>query len=139
VGALSRGFRLADVGLQVYVERDVFDEERHAVERRTSVAKTFLSDFRDLKVGDLVVPRRSRHRRVRRLKQLGVRGAEGSQGVPGAAISRRREALRARGAAGPHPEVHRRLAPGARSSGGTTWEKAKTRVRKPCATWPRSC
>ena len=28
VGALSRGFRLADAGLQLYAETDVFDEER---------------------------------------------------------------------------------------------------------------
>ena len=28
VGSLSRGFRLADAGLQVYAETDVFEEER---------------------------------------------------------------------------------------------------------------
>ena len=55
VGALSRGFRLADAGLQIYAETDVFDEERRAPEKRRNLAKTFLSDLRDLKVGDLVV------------------------------------------------------------------------------------
>jgi transcription-repair coupling factor (superfamily II helicase) len=55
VGALSRGFRLADAALQVYVERDVFDEERRSGDKRPGIAKAFLSDLRDLKVGDLVV------------------------------------------------------------------------------------
>ena len=55
VGAVSRGFRLTDAALQVYVERDVFDEERRGGDKRPGVAKAFLSDLRDLKVGDLVV------------------------------------------------------------------------------------
>ena len=59
VGALSRGFRLPEGslvgGLQIYAEADVFEEERRAPERRRSAAKAFLSDLRDLKVGDLVV------------------------------------------------------------------------------------
>ena len=54
-GALSRGFRLPDAGLQIYAEADVFEEERRTPERRKSAAKAFLSDLRDLKVGDLVV------------------------------------------------------------------------------------
>src|SRR5262249_907379 len=54
VGHLSKGFRLPDVGLQLWAETDVFDEERVTHERRRSAAKTFLSDFRDLKVGDHV-------------------------------------------------------------------------------------
>ena len=55
LGRLSRGFRLPDGGLQIYAETDIFEEERRAPERRRSLARTFLSDFRDLKVGDLVV------------------------------------------------------------------------------------
>src|SRR5438876_2281065 len=55
VGGLSRGFRLPDGALQIYAEADVFEEERRAVERRRSATKAFLSDLRDLKVGDLVV------------------------------------------------------------------------------------
>ncbi|MGH7340503.1 MAG: CarD family transcriptional regulator, partial [Candidatus Rokuibacteriota bacterium] len=55
VGTLSRGFRLGDAGLQVYAETDVFEEERPPSEKRRSLAQTFLSDLRDLKVGDLVV------------------------------------------------------------------------------------
>jgi transcription-repair coupling factor (superfamily II helicase) len=55
VGRLSKGFRLPAAALQLWAETDVFDEERVTHERRRSAAKTFLSDFRDLKVGDLVV------------------------------------------------------------------------------------
>ena len=55
VGSLSRGFRVSDAGLQVYAETDVFDEERHGAERQRSRTSSFLSDLRDLKVGDLIV------------------------------------------------------------------------------------
>src|SRR6185503_2857534 len=55
VGSLSRGFRLPDAALQLYAEPDVFEEERRAPERRRAAAKAFLSDLRDLKVGDFVV------------------------------------------------------------------------------------
>jgi transcription-repair coupling factor (superfamily II helicase) len=55
LGNLSRGFRLPAAGLQIYAEADVFEEERRVPERRRSATKAFLSDLRDLKVGDLVV------------------------------------------------------------------------------------
>ena len=35
--------------------RETFEEERRGTEKRRNLAKTFLSDLRDLKVGDLVV------------------------------------------------------------------------------------
>ena len=54
-GQLTRGFRLPDAGLQIFAEPDVFDEERRVRERRTGPARSFLSDFRDLKAGDRVV------------------------------------------------------------------------------------
>jgi len=54
-GALSRGFHLPSAALQIFAETDVFEEERRPSERRRSAAKTFLSDFRDLKAGDHVV------------------------------------------------------------------------------------
>jgi len=55
-GRLSRGFRLPEANLQVYAETDVFEEERIGQDRRrAAAATTFLSDFRDLAVGDLVV------------------------------------------------------------------------------------
>src|SRR5207344_2165659 len=55
IGSLSRGFRLPDAKMQIYAETDVFEEERRAAERRRAATKAFLSDLRDLKVGDFVV------------------------------------------------------------------------------------
>jgi transcription-repair coupling factor (superfamily II helicase) len=71
VGRLSGGFELPEAALVVHVERDLFDEASDAaVERRApgtaerqkakgkrqkSKTAAFLSDFRDLKVGDYVV------------------------------------------------------------------------------------
>ncbi|MBS1813092.1 MAG: transcription-repair coupling factor [Acidobacteria bacterium] len=61
IGDLSVGFSLPTAQLTFYTERDIFDEAIH-VERRTGKAKAvrsqaaaFLSDFRDLKIGDYVV------------------------------------------------------------------------------------
>jgi transcription-repair coupling factor (superfamily II helicase) len=61
IGDLSVGFSLPQAQLTFYTERDLFDEAIH-VERRTgktkavrSQAAAFLSDFRDLKIGDYVV------------------------------------------------------------------------------------
>ncbi|MDH4067204.1 MAG: hypothetical protein OEW19_22615, partial [Acidobacteriota bacterium] len=57
-GQLSRGFRLPDAALQVYAATDVFDEERRRLQQaasRRSATAAFLSDLRDLKVGDLIV------------------------------------------------------------------------------------
>jgi transcription-repair coupling factor (superfamily II helicase) len=70
VGRISGGFELPSAGLVVHVESDLFDEANEAaVERRRapgtdrrtkgkrqkSKTAAFLSDFRDLKVGDYVV------------------------------------------------------------------------------------
>jgi len=55
VGTLSRGFRLPDAAFHLYAESDVFEEERRAPERKKSTTKAFLSDLRDLKIGDLIV------------------------------------------------------------------------------------
>ena len=54
-GQLTRGFRLPDAGVQVFAEPDVFDEERRVRGRRNNPSRSFISDFRDLKVGDRVV------------------------------------------------------------------------------------
>ena len=54
-GQLSRGFRLPGAKFQLYAETDLFDEERRVPDRRKSVSTAFLSDLRDLKVGDRVV------------------------------------------------------------------------------------
>ena len=78
VGALSRGFEVPEAGLRVLADGDVFPEEVHLHARgRRRGLRSFLSDFRDLKVGDLVVheehgigrflgPRDARGRRHRR-------------------------------------------------------------------------
>jgi transcription-repair coupling factor (superfamily II helicase) len=65
-GKLSGGFQLPSAHLIVHVEADLFDEAAEpALERRSTAIKrekkrraraaAFLSDFRDLKVGDFVV------------------------------------------------------------------------------------
>ena len=56
-GLLSRGFRMPSAGLQIYAEADVFEEDRRRTSgnRKRSLAATFLSDLRDLKVGDYIV------------------------------------------------------------------------------------
>ena len=131
VGSLSRGFRLADAGLQVYAEADVFEEERRAPEKRRNLAKTFLSDLRDLKVGDLVVHVDHGIGEFVGLKQIGVRGsAEGTHeflelryhGDDKLFVPVERLDLIQKYTGGSRPALDR--------LGGTTWEKAKTRVKK---------
>jgi transcription-repair coupling factor (superfamily II helicase) len=131
VGSLSRGFRLSDAALQIYAETDVFEEERHAPEKRRNLAKTFLSDLRDLKVGDLVVHVDHGIGEFVGLKQLGVRGsAEGAHeflelryhGDDKLFVPVERLDLIQKYTGGTRPALDR--------LGGTTWEKAKTRVKK---------
>jgi transcription-repair coupling factor (superfamily II helicase) len=131
VGSLSRGFRLTDAALQIFVETDVFEEERHAPEKRRNLAKTFLSDLRDLKVGDLVVHVDHGIGEFVGLKQLGVRGsAEGAHeflelryhGDDKLFVPVERLDLIQKYTGGTRPALDR--------LGGTTWEKAKTRVKK---------
>jgi transcription-repair coupling factor (superfamily II helicase) len=128
VGHLSKGFRLGGAGLQLWAETDVFDEERVTHERRRSAAKTFLSDFRDLKVGDLVVHVDNGIGVFVGLKKIEV-GLESQEFmelryagedklfVP---VERLDLVQKYTGAARPALD----------KLGGTTWEKAKTRVKK---------
>jgi transcription-repair coupling factor (superfamily II helicase) len=89
-GLLSRGFRLPDVGFQVWTETDLFEEERRTHERRRAARGTFLSDFRDLKVGDHVVHIDHGIGVFVGLKQIGVGGGSGDvAGVHGAPLRRR--------------------------------------------------
>ncbi len=130
VGALSRGFRLTAAALQIYVEGDVFDEERRLGETRHNLAKTFLSDLRDLKVGDLVVHVDHGIGEFVGLKELGVRVSEGVQeflelryhGDDKLFVPVERLDLIQKYTGGTRPALDR--------LGGTTWEKAKTRVKK---------
>ncbi len=130
VGRLSRGVRLPGAGLQIYAETDVFDEERRAAEKRRDVTKTFLSDLRDLKVGDLVVHVDHGIGEFVGLKQLGVRGTSGAHeflelryhGDDKLFVPVERLDLIQKFTGGARPALDR--------LGGTTWEKAKTRVKK---------
>ncbi len=131
VGELSRGFRLADAGLQIYVETDVFAEEHHRGEGKHNLARTFLSDLRDLKVGDLVVHVDHGIGEFVGLKQLGVRGdAKAAQeflelryaGDDKLFVPVERLDLIQKFTGGGRPALDR--------LGGTSWEKAKTRVKK---------
>ena len=67
-------------GSQIYAEADVFEEERRAPERRRSATKAFLSDFRDLKVGDFVVHVDHGIGVFVGLKQIGVVGDQATCG-----------------------------------------------------------
>jgi transcription-repair coupling factor (superfamily II helicase) len=136
VGTLSRGFRLGEAALQVYAETDVFEEERPPSEKRRSLAQTFLSDLRDLKVGDLVVHVDHGIGEFVGLKQLRTSG----QGAPGASSEMQEFLeLRYQGDDKLFVPVERldliqKYTGGSRPAldrlGGTTWEKAKTRVKK---------
>ena len=128
VGALSRGFRLPDAGLQIYAEADVFEEERRAPERRRSATKAFLSDLRDLKVGDFVVHIDHGIGMFVGLKQIGIGDSvqefleiryagEDKLFVP---VERLDLVQKYTGAN--RPPIDR--------LGGTSWERAKSKVKK---------
>src|SRR5205814_3187307 len=128
IGALSRGFRLPDAGLQIYAEADVFEEDRRTPERRKSAAKAFLSDLRDLKVGDFVVHVDHGIGVFVGLKQIGVGdtlqeflelryAGDDKLFVP---VERLDLVQKYTGAS--KPPIDR--------LGGTSWERAKTRVKK---------
>ena len=128
VGHLSRGFRLPDAGLHIYAEADVFEEERRAPERRRSASKAFLSDLRDLKIGDLVVHVDHGIGMFVGLKQIGVAdstqeflelryAADDKLFVP---VERLDLIQKYTGATRPPLD---RL-------GGASWERAKTKVKK---------
>ena len=130
-GDLSRGFRLPSAALRIFAETDVFEEERRPSDRRRAATKTFLSDFRDLKVGDYVVHVDHGIGVFVGLKQIAVDpyggptqeflelryAGEDKLFVP----VERLDLLQKYTGAG-RPALDR--------LGGTTWEKAKTRVKK---------
>jgi transcription-repair coupling factor (superfamily II helicase) len=128
IGSLSRGFRLPDAGLQIYAEADVFEEERRAPERRRSASKAFLSDLRDLKVGDFVVHVDHGIGLFVGLKQIGV--ADASQeflelryaGEDKLFVPVERLDLVQKYTGATRPPIDR--------LGGTSWERAKTKVKK---------
>ncbi len=131
VGQLSRGFRLPDGQLALYVESDVFDEDRRPPEqRRRSATRAFLSDLRDLKVGDHVVHVDHGIGVFVGLKQIQVGPGEPQQefmelrysGEDKLFVPVERLDLVQKYTGAARPPVDK--------LGGTTWEKAKTRVKK---------
>ena len=131
VGALSRGFRLPDAAIQVFAETDLFEEERRASDRRQSAARAFLSDFRDLKVGDHVVHVDHGIGRFVGLRQIAA-DAYGTTtqeflelryaGDDKLFVPVERLDLLQKYTGAGRPALDR--------LGGTTWERAKTRVKK---------
>ena len=132
VGHLSKGFRLPGAELQIIAEPDVFEEERPKVDRKgdrhRSIAKTFLSDLRDLKIDDLVVHVDHGIGRFVGLKQIGVGesmqeflelryAGEDKLFVP---VERLDLVQKYSGTAKPQLD----------KLGGTSWERTKTRVKK---------
>jgi transcription-repair coupling factor (superfamily II helicase) len=128
VGRLTRGFRLPEAGLQIWAETDVFEEERQVHERRRSATRAFVSDFRDLKVGDLVVHVDHGIGVFVGLKRIEV-GLEPQEfmelryaGEDKLFVPVERLDLVQKYTGASRPALDR--------LGGTTWEKAKTRVKK---------
>ena len=129
-GVLSRGFRLPAAQLQIFAETDLFEEERRAQDRaRRSAAKAFLSDLRDLKVGDLVVHVDNGIGEFVGLKEMTVGPNETLEflelryaGDDKLFVPVSRLDLIQKYSGGARPTLDR--------LGGTTWEKAKTRVKK---------
>jgi transcription-repair coupling factor (superfamily II helicase) len=127
-GRLSRGFRLPEAALQIWAETDLFEEERRVHERRRAAKGTFLSDFRDLKVGDHVVHVDHGIGVFVGLKQIAV-GADAQEfmelryaGEDKLFVPVERLDLVQKYTGGARPALDR--------LGGTTWERAKTRVKK---------
>ena len=131
-GWLSAGFRLPSAGFQVYAETDVFEEERRRTtgDKKRSLSATFLSDLRDLKVNDLIVHVDHGIGRFVGLRQISV--AQGDIVQEFIELRYHDEAklfvpverldLIQKYTGGSNPPLDR--------LGGTSWEKAKTKVKK---------
>ena len=143
-GWLSKGFRLRfsneqaqdssprPHALQVYAETDVFDEERRktGAGKKRSASAAFLSDLRDLKVNDLIVHVDHGIGQFVGLKQISIAGGDIVQeflelryhGDAKLFVPVERLDLIQKYTGGSKPPLDR--------LGGTTWEKAKTKVKK---------
>jgi len=73
---VSAGFRLREPPTAVYAEAEIFGEEKPAVTRRSRPSEAFLSDLRDLKLGDAVVHRDYGIGLFKGLKRVEVAGEE---------------------------------------------------------------
>ena len=129
-GILSRGFRLPAARLQIYAETDLFEAEHVVRHQRRSVARSFLSDFRDLKVGDHVVHVDHGVGEFVGLRQLAMPETRGRHEFVELRYSRgdklfvpvEQLELLQKYTGSAHPKLDR--------LGGTTWTRTKTRVRK---------
>jgi transcription-repair coupling factor (superfamily II helicase) len=127
-GSVSHGFRLPEGRLTVYAEADVFEEDRRTPDRRRAATKAFLSDLRDLKIGDLVVHVDNGIGEFLGLKQIGI--GESTQeflelryaGDDKLFVPVERLDLVQKYSGATRPPLDR--------LGGTSWERAKTRVKK---------
>jgi transcription-repair coupling factor (superfamily II helicase) len=131
VGALSAGFELPEAGFQVLADGDIFPEEVHLHRRgRRLTARSFLSDFRDLRIGDLVIHQDHGIGRFEGLETLDLGGLSREfmvlvyQGgdklkVPVDAFDRVQKYASAEGA---RPALDR--------LGSGNWDKVKKRVKK---------
>jgi transcription-repair coupling factor (superfamily II helicase) len=136
-GWLSKGFCLRAGGaeappLQIYAETDVFDEERRktGAGKKRSASAAFLSDLRDLKVNDLIVHVDHGIGQFAGLKQISIAGGDIVQeflelryhGEAKLFVPVERLDLIQKYTGGSNPPLDR--------LGGTSWEKAKTKVKK---------
>ncbi len=129
-GHLSRGFHLPTGNLVLFAETDLFEEERRGHERRKSASRTFVSDFRDLKAGDLVVHIDNGIGRFVGLKTMAAFAGVAAQefmelryaGEDKLFVPLDRLDLVQKYTGGAAPALDK--------LGGATWEKAKTRVKK---------
>ncbi len=130
VGGLRHGFDLPDQAISILAEREIFGEEPKGAERKGRATGAFVSDFRDLEPGGLVV---HADHGIARYAGLG-RPKGGSlnrdfmvlefQGgdrlfVP---VDRLDLVQKYRGVAGQKPSLDK--------LGGPGWERVKSRVRK---------
>ncbi|MEZ5416373.1 MAG: transcription-repair coupling factor [Vicinamibacterales bacterium] len=130
VGGLSHGVRLTRGGLALYAETDLFDDDRQrgAQGRKRSAAAAFLSDLRDLKVGDLIVHVDNGIGEFVGLKQIGVGDSAHEflelryHGDDKLFVPVERLDLIQKYTGGSRPALDR--------LGGTSWAKAKTKVKK---------
>jgi transcription-repair coupling factor (superfamily II helicase) len=134
-GALTAGVRLADAQLTIVAESDVFDDERVRRDRSSAAGgpsagarRTFFSDFRDLKVGDHVVHVDHGIGMFVGLKKLAV-GADAQEFMELRYAEDHKLFVPVE-----HLDLVQKFSGGGRPQldrlGGTTWEKAKTRVKK---------
>jgi len=127
---LRAGFELPELGLSVLTERAIFGEPRKVADRHATSRAAFISDFRDLKRGDLVVHvdhgvarygglGRPRGGSLNRDFMTLTFGGGDRLFVP---VDRLDLVQKYSGVAGHRPQLDR--------LGGPGWERVKARVRK---------